>query len=177
MPERAPVPEDEWKKFSAQNEAGVEAERVNIRSEQQQAGTSPKKRRPTTSEDRARLDAAMASALGYSEEPLPKPGTPEANERLLNAVETGELTYEQLDQMVLKGYQETPFSERNWKRDAGFYQLAEGERNQELVAEAVRDTRALQETVRAAIHDPEKNLRLRKLLDEVANELQNEPGH
>ncbi len=128
-----------------------------------------------SSQNEAAVEAERTN-IRRSERPWPKPGTPEANEVLVNSIESGELTYEELDQMALQAYKETPPSERNWRRDAGFYQLTENERHQELIAEAIRDTRALSETLRAAIRDPQKQRRLRELLQEIDNELQQEPG-
>lgn len=175
MPERDPVPDSEWQKFSAANEADVEAESAKIHKERKpshfrRAGMKPDGKILSDEEIRAEVQAETQL--------LEKTITPEMrrNEELLTRVEAGEITYEEMDEMVLKGYQETPFSERNWRRDAGFYQLPETERHQELVAEAIRDTTALQETFRAAIPDPEKNQRLRQLLADIINELQNEPG-
>ena len=75
----------------------------------------------------------------------------------------------------MKSYKETPFTERNWRRDAGFYQLPENDQHRELLAEAIRDTRALSETLRVAVSDPQKQRRLRDLLTEIENEIQKKP--
>lgn len=174
MPERQPVPESEWQKFSADNEPGVEAERAKIR---KNAKSSLWRREGMKPDGKELTDEEIRAEVETETRLLDKTVTPEMrrNEELLNRVEAGELTYEELDQQVLKNYQETPPSERNWQRDAGFYQLPEHDQHRELVEEGVRDTMRLQTTLRAAVSDPEKSRRLRQLLDQIVTELQNEP--
>jgi hypothetical protein len=154
MLERQPVPDEEWQKFSSQNEAGVEAARGKIHA------------------DNKRKQAEFLEEVKH----LQPTAQDLRNEELLTRVEAGELTYEELDQQVLKNYQETPASERNWRRDAGFYQLPEHDQHRELIEEGIRDTQALSETLRVAVSDPEKSRRLRMALTDILNELQNEPG-
>ena len=72
MPERQPVPESEWQKFSSQNETEVEKARAKIRS---------------TGEHKQAEFVQEVKHLQPTAQDL-------HNEELLNRVEAGELTYE-----------------------------------------------------------------------------------
>ena len=73
---------------------------------------------------------------------------------------------------ALRAYREIPPSQRNWRRDPGFQFLSEGERHKELVDEAIRDTRALSETILRAVPNVERQRHLREILINVEFDLQ-----
>jgi hypothetical protein len=74
----------------------------------------------------------------------------------------------------LQTYRRLPTRDRNWRSDAGFQLLSEPEKHDQLVAEAIRDTISLSETLRRAVSNSERRDRLRHLLLEIEFELQAE---
>jgi hypothetical protein len=71
-------------------------------------------------------------------------------------------------------YSEIPADQRNWRNDAAFRLLSAAEQHDQLVAEALRDAKALSETLRHAVKDPKRRQLLRDLLAEIEFELQAE---
>ena len=80
-------------------------------------------------------------------------------------------------QAQIDSYRRLPASERNWQRDTGFQFLPETEKQQELIAEAIRDVRALLQTIRHGVSNQERQRRLRDLLAAVEFELQKNQYH
>ena len=65
-------------------------------------------------------------------------------------------------------------AQRHHQQDIGFRLLPEQEQREQKFAEADRDIRSLQDTIRAIIPDRDKSSQLRILLDQVADGLSKE---